>query len=229
MPTIVDLTAPITEHFDQRWRVDRKLVKAFDSGDLFQNTWMAAPVHSFTHMDAPLHVVPDGIATEDVPLDRLVGHAAIVDLTPIAPKTAITAEHLENAGQHVGKDDIVFLKTAWDEQQSLSTPEFWTEAPYMTRPACEWLLAREISTVGYDFPQDHPIRAMMHGEPSVPIEDYVTHDTLLRNGVIMIEYLCNLGKLRDPRVFVAALPLRIPNSDGAHVRVVALPDVPLPE
>ena len=228
MPEIVDLTAPITEHFDQRWRVDRKLVKAFASGDLFQNTWMGAPVHSFTHLDAPLHVVPDGICTEDVPLHRLVGHAAIVDLTPIAPKTAITAEHLERAGQHVRKDDIVFLKTAWDEQQSLSTPEFWLEAPYMTRPACEWLLEREISTIGYDFPQDCPIRGMMHGK-SAPIEEFVTHDTLLRNGVIMIEYLCNLGKLPGLRAFVVALPVKIPNSDGAHIRVVALLDVPSPE
>jgi len=228
MPEIVDLTAPITEHFDQRWRVDRKLVKAFESGDLFQNTWMAAPVHSFTHLDAPLHVVPDGISTEEVPLNRLVGHAAIVDLTPIAPKTAITAERLAKAGQHVRKDDIVFLKTAWDEQQSLSTPDFWSEAPYMTRPACEWLLEREISTIGYDFPQDCPIRGMMHGK-SAPIEEFVTHDMLLRNGVIMIEYLCNLGKLPGPRAFVAALPLKIPNSDGAHIRVVALLDVPSPE
>ena len=223
MRKIVDLTAPITEHFDERWRIDHKLVKAFATGDLFQNTWMAAPVHSFTHLDAPLHVIPDGITTEDIPLDRLVGDAAIVDLTPIAPRTAITVEHLEKAGQHIRKDDIVFLKTAWDEQESLATPAFWTESPYMTRPACDWLLGKEISTIGYDFPQDHPIRGMMHGE-SAPMEDFVTHDTLLRNGVIMIEYLCNLGSVPGPRAFVVALPLRILNSDGAHIRVVALLD-----
>ncbi len=56
------------------------------------------------------------------------------------------------------------------------------------------------------------------------MEDFVTHDTLLRNGVIMIEYLCNLGSVPEPRAFVVALLLRIPNSDGAHIRVVALLD-----
>lgn len=35
MPKIMDLTYPITEHFDERWRVDRRLVKAFSTGDLF--------------------------------------------------------------------------------------------------------------------------------------------------------------------------------------------------
>ena len=69
---------------------------------------------------------------------------------------------------------------------------------------------------------------MMHGK-SAPIEEFVTHDTLLRNGVIMIEYLCNLGRVPGPRAFVVALPLKIPNSDGAHIRVVALLDVPSPE
>lgn len=112
---------------------------------------MAAPVHSFTHLDAPLHVIPDGITTEDIPLERLVGDVAIVDLTPIAPKTAITVEHLEKAGQHIRNDDIVFLKTAWDEQESIATPAFWSESPYMTRPACEWLLGKEISTIGYGY------------------------------------------------------------------------------
>ncbi len=52
----------------------------------------------------------------------------------------------------------------------------------------------------------------------------MTHDVLLRNGVIMIEYLCNLHRLSGDRTFLVALPLKIPDCDGAPARVIALAD-----
>ncbi|MGH6913272.1 MAG: hypothetical protein ACREH3_06150, partial [Geminicoccales bacterium] len=49
-----------------------------------------------------------------------------------------------------------------------------------------------------------------------------THDVLLRNGVILIEYLSNTAALIRPRTFLCCLPLKLPGSDGAPARVVAL-------
>ncbi len=94
----------------------------------------------------------------------------------------------------------------------------------MTRPACEWLLARDIKAIGYDFPQDRPIRGLLTGDPPAPIEEFVTHDVLLRNGVVMVEYLCNLSAIAGPRTRVFALPRKVPNADGAPARVVAWED-----
>ena len=45
---------------------------------------------------------------------------------------------------------------------------------------------------------------------------------LLRNGVILIEYLSNTAALTGPRTFLCCLPLEVPASDGAPTRVVAL-------
>jgi kynurenine formamidase len=50
---------------------------------------------------------------------------------------------------------------------------------------------------------------------------------LLRNGVIMIEYLCNLRRIPGDRTPLVALPLKIPDSDGAPARVIALPGATL--
>jgi kynurenine formamidase len=38
----------------------------------------------------------------------------------------------------------------------------------------------------------------------------------------MFEYLCNMGALRRARNQVVGLPIRIPDSDGAPARVIAV-------
>lgn len=216
---IIDLTYPIESHF--RWQVERDLTACFEAGDDFQITRVGFPVHGFTHIDAPRHMVPGGPTTSDFDLESLLGEAAILDLSGIAENASITAEMLAAAGEHVRESDIVLLKTAWDERFSLSAPDFWTQAPYLTREACEWLRARRPAVVGFDFPQDYPIRGLLGGEkPSM--EEFVSHDVLLRRGIPMIEYLCNLGSVQKARVELCALPLKILDADGAPARVVAI-------
>ena len=219
MPTIVDLTLPIESHF--RWPTERKLRGDFDRGDSFQITYLGLVVHGFTHVDSPRHIVPDGDTTSDLSLDRLVGEAAVVDLADIAPESAISADLVADRGEHIRPGDIVLLKTCWDRRQSHHDEAFWTTAPYLTREACEWLLRREIKALGVDFPQDYPIRQLLAGH-TAPMSEFVSHDVLLRRGVVLIEYLCNLGALESPRTTVIALPMKVPEADGAPARVIAL-------
>jgi kynurenine formamidase len=172
-------------------------------------------------MDSPRHFFAGGGTTSDIPLEVTVGEAAVVDLTPIAPNQTITAERLAAAAGHVRGGDIVVLKSCWDEQRSRRTPEFWTEAPYLSREAALWLLERGPRAVAFDFPQDYTIRLLLQGEIR-PVEEHVTHDVLLKNGVILMEYLCNTAALTAPRTFLCCLPLKVPNADGAPARVIAL-------
>ncbi len=218
MPRIIDLTLPIEEHF--RWPVDRRLTADLAKGDGFQVTWLGLPVHAFTHIDAPRHMVAGGPTTSEVGLERVVGEAAVIDLSGIAPDTAIGPELLAERGAQVRAGNIVLLKTCWDQVCSHHTPEFWTTAPYMTREACIWLLENGIKALGVDFPQDYPIRGLLTGE-TAPITEFVTHDVLLRAGVILIEYLCNLAALETERTTLFALPLKLPEADGAPARVIA--------
>ena len=219
MTQIVDLTMPISNHF--RWSVDRQLKSDFDKGSAFQVTWVGWAVHGFTHIDAPRHIDPTGHTTSDISLDQIVGNAAIVDLTGTEPNSPITEAQIRNASAHITSGDIVLLKTCWDVVVSPMTPEFWTTAPYMTRPACEWLLSRDIKAIGFDFPQDYPIRKLLKDEVA-PMSEFVTHDVLLRHGVIMIEYLCNLQQLTTSHTQFYALPLKILDSDGAPARAIAV-------
>lgn len=219
MPRVIDLTYPIEDHF--RWRVQRELAAAFERGDDFQVTRIGFPVHGFTHIDAPRHMLPDSATTSEFRLESMVGDAAVIDLSGVGENTAISADSLAAAGAHLQAGDIVILKTGWDERFPLSSADFWRRAPYLTREACEWLARHEPAVVGFDFPQDRPIRALLEGQKP-GMAEFVSHDVILRRGVPLIEYLCNLGAVTSARTEVYALPLKILDADGAPARVIAI-------
>lgn len=223
MRKIIDLSTPVVEgHF--RWPVERKLLKSYAAGDPNQATWAGWNLHAFTHMDSPRHVDPDGFTTDGISLDTVVGEAAVVDVSFVEAESPVTGEAMEAAGGHVRSGDIVLMKSAWDTRASIDTPDYWLHAPYMTAEAAIWLRERGIKAIGFDFPQDYCIRYFLTGQPRPPLEEHVTHYHLLKRGIIMIEYLCNLSALTGSRTFVAALPVKVPNSDGAPTRVVAIED-----
>jgi arylformamidase len=92
----------------------------------------------------------------------------------------------------------------------------------MTAEAAIFLREAGIRAVGFDFPQDHCIRFFLTGQKRPPLPEHVTHFHLLKQGVIMFEYLCNTAALRQARSFVVALPVKLPDSDGAPARVIAI-------
>jgi arylformamidase len=224
MRRLIDLSTLVVEkHF--RWPVERKLLKSHDAGDGVEATWAGWLVHGFTHMDAPKHFVADGFTTDHITLDMTCGPGAVVDVSQVGSNEPVTLEMVVSAGQHVRQGDFVLLRSAWDLRADINTPEFWRDAPYVTREAAVWLRERGINAIGYDFPQDYCIRNFLSGETRATAEDHVTHWELLRHGVIMFEYLCNMHALQTERPEVIGLPVKLPTSDGAPARVIAIEDV----
>ena len=77
---VIDLSTPIrTGHF--RWRAERKELQSHAEGDIAQVTWFGATVHGFTHVDSERHFSPDGKTFDEVPLERYMGPAAVVDVS----------------------------------------------------------------------------------------------------------------------------------------------------
>lgn len=221
---IVDLSHPLTEHW--RWPVKVERVRRFEDGSVAQSSCFTAPAHAFTHVDAPVHFFPGAPSIEQVPLERLFGPAAVLDLRAVAPNQAVTADDLARAGAHLRAGDIALLMTAWPERRSVHEPAYWAEAPYLTRDAAEWLAERGIVACGYDFPQDYCIRILALGTPEEQARltraDNVTHDVLLPRGIPNIEYLRNLDRIGRARALFCALPLALVGSDGSPVRAVAI-------
>lgn len=217
---IIDLTLPIVQNHI-RWKTEQTVSGDLSKGDLFQVTTLKVSCHSFTHVDAKRHYFDGAPTIDETPLDALVGMADVIDLRHAGPNTEINAEMLSAAAPELKPGALVLLVTGWHRHRSFENADFWLDSPYLSRDGAEWLLAREIRTVAYDFPQDYAIRLLLKGEVR-PIEEHVTHDILLRNGVNMIEYLTNTAALTAKKVFFSAAPLKIPGGDGAPARAYAI-------
>ncbi len=99
--------------------------------------------------------------------------------------------------------DIVLLRTDWPKKVDVATEKFWKDAPYTARSACDWLVARRVKAVGYDYPPDYTVRTGIFSPGTkVPREEHTTHDVFFPAGITVIEYLTNLDADRR-----AALPL----------------------
>jgi hypothetical protein len=76
---IIDLSFPIRPHF--RWKVAPERVATHAKGDPLQSTVVTISCHAYTHVDAPLHFLPDGPDIATMPIDQWIGEAAVVDLS----------------------------------------------------------------------------------------------------------------------------------------------------
>ncbi|MHB0869217.1 MAG: cyclase family protein [Chloroflexota bacterium] len=222
---VIDLTMPLRPHW--RWRVSLERVRNFGPGQPFQISEFHGNVHAFTHVDSPLHVVPGAPTIAQIPIERLAGPAAVIDLSHKGPGEPILPEELERGGGHVQPGDLILLRTCWDKKYSFESQDYWAQACYVTEGAAQWLYERAPSAVGYDFPQDRPLRVCRsHGDggddASMQLEEFATHHLLLARGILNIEYLVNLHQLRSQRPHLFALPLLLDGAEAAPARVVAV-------
>ncbi len=215
---VIDLSMTIRPMW--RWPANIRLVKDIAQGDSYQVTAVDTAMHSFTHIDTPLHFELGRESIDQIDLERLCGPAAVVDLQPVDANREIGPELIAERAGHVRPGDIVLLKTCWDLARDCTSREYWMDAPYLSREASEWLAALPIKAVGFDFPQDRAIREIPARHPKA--HEMPTHDLILRKGILLIEYLCNLDQVKAPRVEVYALPLKVFGSEGACARVVAV-------
>ena len=232
---IVDLSFPIRPHF--RWTVDPRRVTTHAAGDPLQSTVMTIGCHAYTHVDAPLHFLPDGRDIASMPIDQWMGEAAVVDLTHLDANGEVTAQDLDARAPHVRAGDVVLLRTDWPRKTSVEEPRFWKEGPFTGPTGCQWLIARGVKAVGYDYPPDQCIRDTIPERPrSAPErprsaatprrkpgrDEYTTHALFFPAGITVIEYLTNLDRVRAPRCRFIALPLAVEGADGSPVRAIAI-------
>ena len=166
--------------------------------------------HTGTHVDAPLHVKPQGEATDDLPLDSFVGPARVVDVTANAP--SIRPEHVN---QHVNQLDgpspeRVLFKTS----SGVSPDDEWPDAVVPIHPDTIHALADAgVSLVGTDAPSVDPLDST----------DLPAHHALLDTGIVNLEGLV-LTDVPPGRYELIALPLKIVGGDAAPVRAVLRDD-----
>ena len=220
---VVDLSFPIEPHF--RWMVASERRSTHEAGANFQSTVLTVSCHAYTHVDAPVHFLPGDRDMASMPVDQWMGEAAVVDLTHLGENAEVTAAALAERAGHVRAGDIVLLRTDWPRRCPVASERFWKDAPYTGASACEWLVARGVKAVGYDYPPDYSVRTgIFSPETKVAREECTTHHIFFPKGITVIEYLTNLDRIGASRCRFVALPLRVVGADGSPVRAIALVD-----
>jgi kynurenine formamidase len=193
------------------------------------NRFMCAE-HGGTHIDAPIHFFEKGQTVDQVPLDRLVGPGACVDVSAkcAADRDYQVAvedfEKWEADNKASLEKRIVLIRTGFGRhwpgrQKYLGTAEQGKAAvaklhfPGLDPAAAEWLIARrQIRAVGID------TASIDHGQTRT----YPTHQRLFRDAVPAFENVAAMEKLPANNFRVIALPMKIKGGSGAPCRIVAI-------
>ncbi len=186
--------------------------------------------HGGTHLDAPVHFAEGRWTTDQIPLDRLMGEAVVVDVAAKCdadPDYQVTVEDLERWEAEHGAmppDAILLVRTGYgrrwpDAAAYLGTAERGPAAvpklhfPGIHPDAARWLVAnRSVKAVGID------TASLDYGQST----RYETHQVLYARNIPGLENLASLDRLPPRGAQVIALPMKIGGGSGGPVRVVAI-------
>jgi kynurenine formamidase len=143
-----------------------------------------------TYLDSPYHRFRSMRKISDVALEETILEGIAFDVRGVR---GIKPEHLTDESFE-GK--AVLLYTAWDEFWG---KEKYLEHPFVTRELAEHLVAKGAKLVGIDAMNIDDARDL--SRPA--------HTILLKNEVLIVENLTNIGELLGKRFRFFAVPLRI--------------------
>jgi kynurenine formamidase len=187
-----------------------------------------SPEHGGTHLDAPMHFADGRWTSSDIPIERLVGPAVVLDVTEKAaanPDYTLMPDDIaawEAARGRIPEGAIVLLRTGWSSRwpnrraylgddtpgdaSNLHFPSFGPEA------AALLVEERHVRLIGVD------TASVDHG----PSKDFLVHRIVAAANVGGLENLTNLDQLPATGAWVIALPMKIAGGSGGPARIIAL-------
>lgn len=156
--------------------------------------------HNGTHADAPYHYEADGMRMAEVPLERYIGPARLVDLGGREMITEADVRAIDLAGV-----ERLLIRTGSYPDYTQFNPQFTAFAP----EAIEYLGQVGVRLIGSDAHSMDP----MHSK------ELPSHHACGRLGILILENL-NLAGVPTGDYELIALPLRLVDGDGSPVRAV---------
>lgn len=230
---LVDLTHPFDEYTiywptsPGGFELEQLSHGMTEGGWFYAANAVSTPEHGGTHLDAPIHFAEGRAAADEVPLERLVAPAVVIDVTSQAaedPDYALTAEDVlafEEEHGRIEPGTIVLLRTGWSrywpdvraylgddtpgDASNLHFPSYGEDAARLLRE-------RGVATIGVD-------------AASIDIgasPDFRVHRIVGEADIAGLENLANLDRLPATGALVVALPMKIAHGSGGPLRAIAL-------
>ena len=185
--------------------------------------------HGGTHIDAPVHFAKGHDSVDEIPLERLIGNAVVLDLSELINGKCdflITTDHIlawEKSHGRIPENAIILLRTGFDQYWPDTKRYLGTDLkgeagvaalcfPGLQPETATWLAQqRSIKAVGID------TASIDYGQSS----DYQAHVNLMSQNIPAFENVANLEQLPPTGAFVVALPVKIKGGSGGPLRIVA--------
>ena len=167
--------------------------------------------HTGTHMDAPHHFLEKGAKIHEISLKKLVSEAALIQCRKNGGQS-ITKTDIQKFEKNHGKIEnfsSVIFYTGW--QKNLQKKYYFTKNPGLSVSAAKYLASKKISLVGID-------------SPSIDLgkdDKFSVHQIFAKKGMLIVENLANLEKIKSPKFHLVVLPLKLNGATGSPVRAVA--------
>lgn len=188
----------------------------------------AAPEHGGTHLDAPIHFAAGRQTADQLPLERLVRPAVVIDVSEQAaanPDYRLTVEDVrafEARHGRIAPGSMVLLRTGWGRFWPDRKRYFGDDTPgdasrlhfpsYGEEAARLLVQERRVVALGVDTP------SIDYGQST----DFLVHRVAAEANVPGLENLANLDLLPPTGALAIALPMKIENGSGGPLRAIAL-------
>jgi arylformamidase len=200
--TFKGLPAPVI--CDYLSREDSK--KNYEEGTSFQIGKLELVSNTGTYIDCPFHRYENGKDISEVELERFVDIEAMVIRADFKHSLAVTIDHFKNK-DIAGK--AVLVHTGWDAYWN--TEKYYTDHPYITKEAAEYLCDIKVSLVGID----------SHNMDDTRTRSRPAHTILLHKEILIVEHLCNLASVPNEGFTFTAAPPKFKGVGTFPVRAMA--------
>ena len=167
--------------------------------------------HTGTHIDAPHHFLEKGGKIHEISLEKLVSEAILIKSKKNSGES-VTKTDIQKFEKNHGKiedfSSIIFY-TGW--QRNLQKKYYFTKNPGLSVSAAKYLASKKISLVGID-------------SPSIDVgtdSKFSVHQIFAKKGMLIVENLANLDKIKSSKFHLVVLPLKLKNATGSPVRAIA--------
>jgi kynurenine formamidase len=199
-----------------------------DAGYFYSSANYCASEHGGTHLDAPIHFAEKGWTSDQIPIDRFIGPAFVIDIAEQCAKNAdytLTVADIRNWEKDYGTippNSIVLLRTGWgkfwpDKKKYLGDDKPGETSnlhfPSFSKESAEFLVnERKVKGVGIDTASIDPGTS----------KDFIAHQIFTGANVYGLENIARLDQVPAKGATLIALPMKIENGTGGPVRIIAV-------
>lgn len=185
-----------------------KRVLSIDNGDACNVSSISMGTHTGTHVDAPLHIIPEKESVEDIPLEWINGKATVIEVPDI--ESDISLQFIEGIFRTRETHKILLFKTKNSKEfLGKRVLENYTTLSY---ESAAFLTGKGIHMVGIDYMTIERPRGRREEGKSV-------HKILMNDGITILESI-DLRHVVEGSYDLHCMPLKIEGADGSPVRAV---------